>query len=106
MDALDGVEEILEGVEITMLLSDLASCHVPVLKFSFTATPDDEHGDVVIPFQRHPGTGLGSAIRGRLLDATCDPAKLQAFLVLGEPRLEPLRQLDRNTPIFSGLPHG
>ncbi|MFI9546784.1 hypothetical protein ACIHAR_23160 [Streptomyces sp. NPDC052016] len=68
MNALDGVAEILEGLEITMLLSDLAGCHVPVLKFSFTAAPDDEHGDVVIPFERHPGAGLGSAIRGRLLD--------------------------------------
>ena len=35
MDALDGVEEVPEGVEITMLLSDLVGCRVPVLKFSF-----------------------------------------------------------------------
>ncbi|MFE2597785.1 hypothetical protein ACFXCZ_14990 [Streptomyces sp. NPDC059396] len=89
-----------------MLLSDLASCDVPVLKFGLTAAPDDEHGDVVIPFERHPGSGLGSAIRGRLLEVTCDPAKPQAFLVLGEPRLESLRQLDGNPPCFSDLSHG
>jgi hypothetical protein len=64
VDALDGVEEVLEGVEIAMLFSDLAGCHVPVLKFSFTAAPDDDHGDAVIPFERHPGAGLGSAIHG------------------------------------------
>lgn len=50
MDTLDGVEEVLQVAEVTMLLSHSAGCQVSILKFRFTAAPDDEHGDVVIRF--------------------------------------------------------
>lgn len=86
MDGLDGIEEVLEGAEISVLLADLACCHVPVLKLGFPAAPDDEHGDEVIVFERRPGAVLGSAVLGRLLDRTRDSARLQAFLMLGRTR--------------------
>ncbi|WP_329176983.1 hypothetical protein [Streptomyces sp. NBC_01477] len=89
-----------------MLPTNLACCHVPALKFRFTAAPDGKHGDAVICFQRHPGADLGAAILRRPLDITGDPARLQAFLVLGEPGVEPLWQLGRDAPNFSDLSHG
>ncbi|MFI1370080.1 hypothetical protein [Streptomyces griseochromogenes] len=106
VDGLDGVEEVLEGAEIPVLLSDLACCHVPVLKLGFPAAPDGEHGDEAIVFERHPGAGPGSSVLGRRLDDTRDSAGLQAFLMLGEPGLEPLRQFDRDGLPFFALPHG
>jgi hypothetical protein len=57
-------------------------------------------------FERHPGAVLGSAVLGRLLDRTRDSAGLQAFLMLGEPGLEPLRQFDRYGLILFALSHG